>query len=306
MSSRDQHGADPPLNVARLRILRELAAAGTIAATAEALWLTPSAVSQQLASLERETDAKLIERSGRSVRLTDAGRLLAERSEGVLVALREARAAVSSLSSTPAGRVRMAAFPSVVCSLLPAVVGGLRKRFPELTVEVEDLEAEQSLAAIRRGQLDLAIVDDAGWESGAQSATLTATEIRSDRLVCVFAGRHRFASLTAVPWRQLAPERLITEQRSSSFARTVEVECRRAGFEPQVGARFHDASAILAFVADGEMVAVLPELALSRFAGEVEWRPLVPIVERRLIAITRPAEAELPGVRAVLAELAAA
>ena len=110
---------DIVLNVSRLRVLRELAQRGTIAAVAEALWLTPSAVSQQLSALERETRVALVERAGRGVRLTAAGRVLVERSERVFEALDEAKAALQALQSEPTGRLRVASFPSVVRVVFP-------------------------------------------------------------------------------------------------------------------------------------------------------------------------------------------
>src|SRR2546426_9044142 len=101
---------DLVLNVTRLRVLRELAARGSIAAVADALWLTPSAVSQHLSALERETQRKLVEKAGRGVRLTEAGQLLAERSESVFQALEDASAALRSLDVEPMGRLRVASF----------------------------------------------------------------------------------------------------------------------------------------------------------------------------------------------------
>lgn len=161
---------DLVLNITRLRVLRELAARGSIAAVADALWLTPSAVSQQLSALERETQRKLIERAGRGVRLTPAGKLLAEHSERVFIALEEASAALQASDTEPTGRLRVTSFPSVVRVVLPSLVARLRKRYPRLVIEVEDLEGEQSLAALHLGRIDLAVIDDLGWDAGARRA----------------------------------------------------------------------------------------------------------------------------------------
>jgi len=146
---------DIVLNVSRLRVLRELAQRGTIAAVAEALWLTPSAVSQQLSALERETRVALVERAGRGVRLTAAGRVLVERSERVFEALDEAEAALQALQSEPTGRLRVASFPSVVRVVFPLMMRRLHERFPGVEMEIEDLEGEQGLDAVRLGHVDL-------------------------------------------------------------------------------------------------------------------------------------------------------
>ena len=177
---------DIVLNVTRLRVLRELAHRGSIAAVADALWLTPSAVSQQLSALERETRVQLVERAGRGVKLTAAGQVLADHSERVFEALDEARAALHALQTQPTGRLRVASFPSVVRLVIPRVLARLRERFPDLLVEVEDLEGEQSLEAVRLGHVDVAVIDDLTWSAGRHEG-LRTTELFATPLVVVFA-----------------------------------------------------------------------------------------------------------------------
>jgi DNA-binding transcriptional LysR family regulator len=294
---------DIVLNVTRLRVLRELAHRGSIAAVADALWLTPSAVSQQLSALERETRVQLVERSGRGVKLTAAGELLADRSERVFEALDEARSALQALQTMPSGRLRVASFPSVIRLVIPRVLTRLRERFPELLVEVEDLEGEQSLEAIRLGHLDVAVIDDLTWTAGRREG-LRTTDLFATPLVVVFAVGHRLAERESVTWAELASEPQVTEHRSSVFARSVEAECRRAGFEPRVHARVHDAAAMLALVEGGDMIAVLPELAVAGQPHDVLWRPLTPAVDRRLVAVTRIGQDHLPAARTLVDELA--
>ena len=297
---------DLVLNVTRLRVLRELALRGSIAAVADALWLTPSAVSQQLAALERETQRKLIEKSGRGVRLTAAGTLLVEHSEKVFVALDSASAALQALDTEPTGRLRLASFPSVVRVVLPGVVARLRERYPQMVVEVEDLEGEQSLEALHIGRVDVAVIDDLGWDAGAKRSGIEVTELFEDHLVVVVPSGHSLAEREVVRWADLQEWELITEQRSSLFAHTVESECRRAGFEPRVTARVHDQAAMLAFVEAGGTITVLPELAIAGSRGQaIEARPLEPPVTRRLLAATRVGSGSAPAVRALIDELLA-
>jgi DNA-binding transcriptional LysR family regulator len=297
---------DLVLNVSRLRVLRELAHRGSITAVAEALWLTPSAVSQQLAALERETGVQLVERAGRGVRLTNAGSVLAEHSERVFEALDEAASALRALQAEPAGRLRVASFPSVVRLVLPPVMARLRERFPALRLEVEGLEAEQSLEALRLGHTDVAVIDDLTWSAQRRHDGLRRTELFGTPLVVAFAAGGAWAARETVGWSDLHDVPQVSEPRTSAFARSIEDVCRRAGFEPQIDARVHDAGAMLALVEAGGMVAVLPELAVLGQPQAVEWRPLTPTVERRLIAATRVGQDELPAVRELVEELSAA
>ena len=294
------------LNVSRLRVLRELAHRGSITAVADALWLTPSAVSQQLAALERETGVQLVERAGRGVRLTHAGGVLAEHSERVFQALDEAASALRALQGEPSGRLRVASFPSVVRQVLPPVMARLRERYPSLRLEIEDLEGEQSLEAVRLGHTDVAVIDDETWSASRRRDGLRRTELFGTPLVAVFERDARWAARGSVGWDDLRDVPQVTEHRSSAFARSIEEECRRAGFEPRVHARVHDVGAMLALVEGGELIAVLPELAVLGQPHAIEWRPLTPTVERRLIAATRTGQDELPAVRELVTELGAA
>src|SRR4051794_37821745 len=291
---------DIVLNVSRLRVLRELAHRGSITAVADALWMTPSAVSQQLSALERETDVELVERAGRGVRLTAAGHVLVDKSERVFEALDEAKAALRALQSEPTGRLVIASFPSVVRLVIPSVLRRLRERFPRLEVEVEDLEGEQGLDAVRLGRVDVAVIDDLTWTARADVDGLRAMELFATPLVVVFAHDHPWAERAQTEWAELDGQPFVTEQRASVFARSVEEACRRAGARPVVRARGHDAGAMLALVEASDMVAVLPELQMSGQASAVRWRVLEPVVERRLLAVTRVGQSGSPALRAAL------
>jgi DNA-binding transcriptional LysR family regulator len=289
------------MNVTRLRIVYELSRRGSVTAVAEALWMTPSAVSQHLAAFERETGAKLVERAGRGVRLTAAGRTLAEHGAIVLDALDAAETALAAAGDAPSGRLRVAAFPSVVRRLLPAAIAQLRVDHPELVVEIEDLEGAQGLDAVRTGRVDVAVIDDWGWDAGAARDGLEVAELFEDPLVVVLPSEHALTDRDHVQWAELAEEAFIVEPRASLFAHTVASACRRAGFEPRVLARVHDLGAMLALAEAAGYVCVLPELAVSD--QPLAYRPLMPTVRRRLLAATRPGHHDLPAVRALLAAI---
>jgi DNA-binding transcriptional LysR family regulator len=291
------------VNVTRLRIVYELSRRGSVTAVADALWMTPSAVSQHLAAFERETETKLVERAGRGVRLTAAGRVLAEHGATVIAALDAAESALAAARDTPSGRLRVAAFPSVVRRLLPGIVAALRAAHPDLVIEIEDLEGAESLDAVRLGRVDLAVVDDWGWDAGAARDGLDVVDLFEDPLVVVLPAGHALTARAEVAWADLAGEAFIVEPRSSLFSHAVATACRRAGFEPRVHARVHDLGAMLALAEAAGYVCVLPALAVSDQA--CAFRPLVPTVQRRLLAAARLGQRELPAVRALLDALVA-
>ena len=180
----------------------------------------------------------------------------------------------------------------------------LRARFPDLRLEVQDLEGEQSLEAIRLGHVDVAVIDDLTWSATRRRDGLRRTDLFGTPLVVAFASGGSWAELDVVEWSALRDVPQVAEHRSSVFARSVEDECRRAGFAPQVHARVHDAGAMLALVEGGDMIAVLPQLAVLGQPHAIEWRTLAPTVERRLMAATRVGQDELPATRALVHELA--
>ena len=148
------------LSPRRLLVLREFVAQGTIAGAAEALAFTPSAISQQLAQLQREAGVELFRRSGRRLELTDAGRMLAERAGGVLGELEALEADLASLAGQVRGLVRLASFQTATRALVMPALPRLAAAHPELRVELIELEAEESLPVLARGGVDIAIAEE--------------------------------------------------------------------------------------------------------------------------------------------------
>ena len=182
----------------------------------------------------------------------------------------------------------------------------LHERFPGVELEIEDLEGEQGLDAVRLGHVDLAVIDDLTWTAHGRAEGLVVSELFATPLVVVFSVGHEWAGREVVRWADLDGRPSVTEQRASVFARTVEEECRRAGAQPRVSVRVHDAGAMLALVEASELITVLPELQLSGQTSGVAWRVLEPLVERRLLVVTRAGQSEVPAVRAALDALAEA
>src|SRR5919197_2034116 len=145
------------LDVRRMRVLREVAARGSFSAAAESLDYTHSAISQQIAALEREAGTVLVERSARGVRLTDAGRALVEHADVILARLSDAEAELQAISGLRGGRVRIAAFPSAGASILPEAIARYRERHPAIELTLEPAEPGPALAKLRAGEVDIAL-----------------------------------------------------------------------------------------------------------------------------------------------------
>src|SRR5919205_4454795 len=146
------------LDVKRLKVLREVANHGSFSAAGEALGYTQSAVSQQIAALEREAGTTLVERSARGVRLTEAGEAVVRHTEAILARLAEAEAELEAIAGLRGGRLRSAAFESAGSTLMPLAIAAFRERHPAVELSMSLSEPEDSVPMLRSGELDLAIV----------------------------------------------------------------------------------------------------------------------------------------------------
>jgi DNA-binding transcriptional LysR family regulator len=292
------------LDVRKLRVLRELSERGTIAATAEALSFTPSAISQQLTALERETGVELLAREGRRLALTDAGRRLVARTDAVLAALEAAEADLEASMGQVRGMLALAAFPTAAATLLPPVVSALRREHPALEVRVEELEPHESLPALRLGEVDVALAHEYDSIPRRPDPAFVEHPLLDDPLRIALPADHPLANEPAVDLRALEHERWIAGRPGTHCGIVVTTASRAAGFEPQVAAHAGEFATMLALVAAGLGVAVVPALATT---GEVEGVALVdpqPALKRRIFAAVRPGSGRRAAVAAVLAALA--
>src|SRR5919199_1044156 len=156
------------LDVRRMRVLREVARRGSFSAAAEALSFTQSAISQQIAALEREAGATLVQRSARGVRLTEAGEALVRHADAILARLAEAEAELEAIAGLRGGRLRMASFESAAATLMPLAIAAFRERHPAVELSLTMGEPEDSLPQLRAGELDLAITFDVPGGQGLQ------------------------------------------------------------------------------------------------------------------------------------------
>ena len=291
------------LDVHRLRLLRELAARGTIAATAQALDYTPSAVSQQLATLEREAGTALLEREPRRVRLTDAGRALVARAEDVIAALERAEAELEASRSEVRGTLRIAAFSSAARAVLPPVIGRLRAAHPDLLVHVADAEPHEALPQLRLGELDLVLAQEFPFVPPRDLSGFHRVDLFDDPLdIAVGPGFEGvsadFARLEGVPFIGGHPQ---------TMCHTVLVHaCRAHGYDPRIVGNSNDYAVVLALVAEGLGVSLAPGIAQDLAPPGVRFKRFRPRLHRRVYAAVRAGTAERPAVAALLEALSAA
>jgi DNA-binding transcriptional LysR family regulator len=295
------------LHLGRLRLLRELHERGTIAAVADALQFTPSAVSQQLAMLERETGVRLLERAGRGVRLTDAALVLTGHAEALLDRAARAEADLAAAAGTVAGRARIAGFESVALHLAIPAMERLAREAPRLRCELIEGEPEQALPALALGDLDLVLADE--WQD--QPLRLPAGVVRhdllSDPVLLVLPARHPAVRRhrEAVPLAELSGEPWATGDAGMGWDEMTQRTCRSlGGFAPDVRHRTNDATVAVALAARGLAVALVPALALPRRRDGVAFRGIAEApVARSILAVTRSADAARPSIRALLGAL---
>ena len=276
------------LELRRLRLLRELHERGTIAAVADALQFTPSAVSQQLAMLERETGVKLLERVGRNVRLTDPALVLVGHAEALLdraaeaeadLATRRRRSAAAG-GSRPSRRWRS--------SSRSRRSSGCRTIAPRLRCELTEAEPETALPELALGDVDLVLGDEWQHQPWRLPHGLTRHHLFDDQVMLVGS---------AEPLEQLSDRVWTSGQAGMAWDEMIQRTCREhGGFEPDIRHRTNDANVSLALVARGLAVTLLPKLAIP---AAFTTRP-VP-VSRAILAVTRAADAARPSTRALLA-----
>jgi DNA-binding transcriptional LysR family regulator len=274
------------LDVRRLRLLRDLARLGTIAAVAKVHTYTPSAVSQQLAALEREAGVPLLERSGRRVVLTSAGSVLAKHADTVLSALEEAGAAVAAAGDELAGPLRIGAFPTAVRTLLPGALVILGRDHPGLELMVTEVDPADAPEGLRDGRLDVALVHDYDVLPTPPGHGLEESPLLEETVFLAGVGFDSIRSTKDSAWIAGTPGTVC-------HAVTLQL-CHSAGFSPRIRHYADDFAAVLALVAAGQGVSLVPQLAAADPPSGVRLLPLD--ARRRTRIAHRPGAAQHPAV----------
>jgi DNA-binding transcriptional LysR family regulator len=287
------------LEVRRLRLLRELAARGTVTAVAEALSYTPSAVSQQLAQLERDAGVALLERVGRGVRLTDAGRLLVTHADAVIARLEVAEADLAGMAGQVAGRLRVGAFQTGAHALAAPVLAQLAALHPELRTSLVQADAEESLPGLRLGDVDVVLAEEYDHAPRPRDPVLERVDVCLDPLVLAVPASHPLAGREKIAFADLAGEEWCGGQAGTAYAVMLERACRSiGGFEPDVRHEIDDVRLMLQLVADGA-VALVPELGQPGTVPEIVVRtPASGPIDRRIFIAFRRGTGDRPAVRA--------
>ena len=274
-----------------------------MAAAAEALFLTPSAVSQQIAQLEDEAGVKLTERIGRRVRLTAAGHALVRYAERVMTVLDEARSELAELRRVIAGELRVAAFQSIAAVVLPDTVKELRDAYPRLEIKIEELEPIDGVAALRSWRADIGLIDDLSLVAGDNREKIEVVPLAEDVLYMAVATDHPLSKRSSLSVADLRHETWAIESTWSTFGASIIDLCHRAGYEPRTNAKCRGAEMIEAMVASGCSVSIIPGLRVLRSPAGVTWVKLTPEVRRKIYVAYRRGERNHPAVNVFVDEI---
>lgn len=283
----------------RLKLLRELARRETVTAVAGALNYTVSAVSQQLALLEREAGTSLFERRGRRIALTEAGIVLAGHAETILSAVEDAGHAMESARAGVGTTLTAGVWASVASTLLPQGLRVLTREHPGIAVRTRELAPEDTTGAVRDGSLDLAFVLDYSSYPMAHVAELARVPIAVETLHAVVprgfvdAATVSLADLAGAPW--------VLSHARSHFGRAVRIACRDAGFEPDIRHEAGEQSTALALVSAGLGVTLASDLGLGVARADVDVLPLSDELTRTISVAYRQRDAERRPLQAFIA-----
>ncbi|TMR99834.1 LysR family transcriptional regulator [Nonomuraea basaltis] len=280
------------LNPLHLRTLTAVLHAGSFAAAARRLGYTGSAVSQQIAALERAVKMPLFERGAQTITPTPAARYLVLRAYDVLAALDALEEDVRGMSEGTIGRLRLGSFPTASQRLLPIALASYAQTHPSVETVLDEGEPDELIPLVRAGELDLALVYRYDLVPRAWPRDLQEIRLLAEELLLLLPERHSLAAAGTVALDDLKHETWVSTREGTAGASCLRRLCARAGFEPQVDHRSNDYGVIRGFVRSGLGVALVPALAHLPSEGVATAR-LDGVEARRWIAavhrLTNPA-----------------
>jgi molybdate transport repressor ModE-like protein len=288
------------LDLNRLRVLREVGRHGSFSAAATAMAYTQPAISRQIATLEREIGATLVERNPRGARLTDAGRALVVHIDAILARLADAEAEVKAIGELKGGRLRMSAFPTVAATIAPLAIAAFRRSYPEVTLTLTMAEPADALPRLACGELDIVMslvgIDD------VLNAGVDRLRLFDDPMHIALPVTHPLASCREVSLSDFAGEEwMLGTSDTCPDGRLFAKACRAVGFEPNVTFESDDYPAIAGFVAAGVGIAMIPDLAATSIRGDIVLRSLGPGGPvREIAAATKAGGYRSPATQAML------
>jgi DNA-binding transcriptional LysR family regulator len=259
------------LDVKRMKVLREVAAERSFSAAAQKLGYTQSAVSQQIAALEREAGSTLIERNPRGIRLTDAGEALVRHADKILARLAEAEAELEAIAGLRGGRLRLGSFPTAGATLMPRAIAEFSNRHPAVELSLAEAEPDESLPRLKGGELDLILIDDSPL---ADDDEVDFVHLLDDPLHLALPADHPLVSRRRLRFQDLSAEPWIQGTQVCACQRQLQNACANAGFEPRIAYESDDFQVVQGLVAAGVGVALIPGLALVSERSDVAIRSI--------------------------------
>ena len=288
------------LDLRRLRLLRELARRGTITAVAQALSYSPSAVSQQLAALEKETGVRLLQAAGRRVRLTPQADLLVAHTQVLLEEMERAEADLAQSLNQTAGTLRVAAFQTAVLALVPHALSQLTRQHPELRVEVTELDPELALPGLAVGEFDVVLGEEYPGFPLPRPRETERHDLLTDELCLITPARWSERSLPS-----LASRPFVLEPAGTTARQWATAACRQAGFEPDARYTTTDLQIHLRLVESGLAAALLPDLSGAGNRHDVTAHRLAGRPSRQIFTTVRRGAARHPNIQAFTTALQA-
>jgi DNA-binding transcriptional LysR family regulator len=279
------------LDVRRLRVLREVAAQGSFSAAAEALAFTQPAVSRQIATLEAEAGARLVERGARGIRLTPAGELLLEHAEVILDRLAAAEHQLDALSGLDGGRLRIGAFPTANATLIPLALTAFDGAYPSVCLSLRECTTAEAGPLLAAGELDLAVVSDAG-DPGED---IELEHLMDDPMYLALPRTHHLVDKPEISMADLRDEIWI-EGRDGICRTKLMRAAENAGFEPRVAFQSTEWLGKQGLVAAGVGITLIPTVALATVRDDIVLRSLADGPTRTISIATHSSRYRAPGV----------
>jgi DNA-binding transcriptional LysR family regulator len=277
------------LDLRRLRVLAEVARQGSFSAAADVLHLSQSAVSQQVATLEREVGMPLLERTNEGPKLTDAGRGAVGHAEAAIARLDEAEHELAAIAGLEGGELRIASFPTASATLLTEALARFSDAHPQVRLSVIEGEPEQTLPMLRAAEVDVSVVFDYPFlPAKLEDRDVEMELLLTESMYVALPNGHPLADRDCVPMNELADEAWLCGTRPSSCSQAVVDACRAAGFEPRIAFESDEYAVLQGYVAAGLGYTLLPDLALPTLRSDLVVRPTEPVApDRRVWAATR-------------------
>lgn len=293
------------LNLNRLRALQAVAQYGGVSAAAESLHFTPSAISQQLSTLETDVGAAVVERVGRGVRLTEAGRVLVEHAEPLLAAEAAARAAVERTRDEGAVTLSVGVFASVAAGLMPTLFAELARSAPQVRLVTREIDPDAVATELRLGHLDLSFLLDYPEAAESWRPDVQFSYVGTDTLAAALPVTEADPAEPTEPGEpvrlaDLADRDWILAGTHTYFGRAVRAACRQAGFDPRVAHEVDEQATALALVDAGAGVTLVSDFGRPFVPDRTRIVPLRERISRRLLLAQPRWAGQRPAVRALV------